>query len=177
MVFWTSWCWKLPVICCGAGFIGACCNTSVKMNLIFKYLRVVLSQTNSFHRRKQFLWRWGKSNKASRNESIYHSRLDLLCRLYWTGIPWNGPGKGVPKKKMTSYDHRGCDGWTLAFEDLKFSVPSRSCQHKLGAAGIATQEILQLAQVVISCGVENSDAIWQDAEWMIEIKTDILWVQ
>lgn len=81
---------------------------------------------------------------------------------------------------MTSYDHRGCDGcdgWTLAFEDLKFSVPSRSCQHKLGAAGIATQEILQLAQVVISCGVENSDAIWQDAEWMIEIKTDILWVQ
>lgn len=81
---------------------------------------------------------------------------------------------------MIAYDHRGCDGcdgWTLAFEDLKFSVPSRSCQHKLGAAGIATQEILQLAHVEISCGVENSDAIWQDAEWMIEIKTDILWVQ
>ena len=52
-------------------------------------------------------------------------------------------------QKETNYCiHRCCDTWTLAFGDLDFSVPSRS-QCWLSAAGIATQEILQLAHVAI----------------------------
>ena len=55
------------------------------------------------------------------------------------------------------------------FKIFKFPVPSLA-NTNLALQASPTQNILQLAHVAMSCGVGNSDAIWQDAEWMIEIK-------